>query len=304
MKKIFSSILALAMGVSAFTVSADIVNNESILALLSKGYDTEIIISFIDGAEECELKAGIEEIDALKTAGADSDLIKYILKKAKLDNNALDGLYWWNTGDKPQKLNIVAIAKESKGMGGGLLGNAIKGAGTIGGALMGSSGAITGSIIAGDFLSSSGFKSDKLVVPGESAHLKVTSNNPVFRFVIPDAETAAATNANDSWYKVWMSSIQSPNEFQLIKLQLKGKGGKAKRTFPTGLKWSAAGFSSSSNVAGDEIVEFEIKQINNRVYEISFPNGLEAGEYAFFFRDANNPLFKDHLSVFDFCVNQ
>lgn len=302
MKGSVKGLLAVAMAFATFNMNAEIINNESIIKMLGKGYDTEIIIGFIDGAEECELKAGMEEVDALIEAGADASLVKYIQKRAKLDNNALDGLYWWNTGAKPQKLNITALSQESKGIGGSLLGGAARIAGTAVGFATGSVGAMTGSWIEGDLLSSSGFKSDKLVIPGESAHLKVNTN-PVFRFVIPDAETAQS-NVADAWYHIWMASIQSPNEFQLIKLQQKGKGGKAKRTFPSGMKWSAAGFSSSSNVVGDEIVEFEVKQINNRVYEISFPAGLEVGEYAFFYRNANNPLIREHLSAFDFSVQQ
>lgn len=289
---------AVAMG-----ASADMVTNESILKMLEKGYTTEIIMGFIDGADECEITADMDAIDALMAAGADTELITFLQKKAKADHKAMNGLYWWNTGDKPQKLNIVALSKESKGFGGSLLGAAVGIAGTAVGVSTGSVGAIAGSWIAGDFLSSSGFKSEKLIISGAQAHMKIAGGSPVFRFVIPDAENMNV-NPADMWYYTWLASVQSPNEFQLVRLQQKGKGNKAKRAFPSGMKWTAAGFSSSSDIAGQDLVDFEVRQVNNNTYEISFPNGLEPGEYAFFYRNAMSELLKDHLSAFDFSVSE
>lgn len=285
----------------AAIANAEVITNESIIQMLSKGYSTEIITGFIENADECALTADMESIDALMAAGADSYLITFIQKRVKTDFGATDGLYWWNTGGKPQKVNIVAISKESKGFGGRLLGSAVRVAGTVAGVNAGSSGAITGSWIAGDVLSSANFKSDKLIIKGAQAHLRVADTNPVFRFVIPTS-TEASFNPADLWYYSWLSGIQSPNEFQLIRLQLKGKGNKANRAFPTGLKWGVGGFSKDTQDANQEIVDFEIRQINNHTYEIFFPNGLEPGEYAFFYRDSENIFFREHLSAFDFSV--
>ena len=295
-------LLLLSFLFASISANAEMVTNESILKMLGKGYSTEIIKGFIEGADECQLTADMDAIDALLAAGADTELITYFQKKAKAENKAMNGLYWWNTADnKPQKLNIVALSKESKGFGGNLLGAAVGIAGTAVGVSTGSMGAITGSWIAGDFLSSAGFKSDKLVIAGAQAHMKVGDSNPVFRFIIPDSESLNVNEA-DMWYYTWLASVQSPNEFQLVRLKQKGKGDKAKRTFPSGMKWTAAGFSSSSDVAGQDLVDFEVRQINNHTYEISFPNGLEPGEYAFFYRNAMSELLKDHLSAFDFSV--
>lgn len=295
-------LLLIMLSLASIGASAEMVNNESVLKMLGKGYSTEIIKGFIEGADECQLSADMDAIDALLAAGADTELITYFQKKAQSENKAMNGLYWWNTADnKPQKLNIVALSKESKGFGGSLLGAAVGIAGTAVGVSTGSVGAITGSWIAGDFLSSAGFKSDKLVIAGAQAHMRVGNTNPVFRFIIPDTESMNV-NPADMWYYTWLASVQSPNEFQLVRLKQKGKGDKAKRTFPSGMKWTAAGFSSSSEIAGQDLVDFEVRQINNHTYEISFPNGLEPGEYAFFYRNAMSELLKDHLSAFDFSV--
>lgn len=300
MKKLFTMLMCAI----ALLANAEIVTNATIIELLKKGYNTEIIQGLIDGADDCQLTADIASIDALLEAGADSDLITYIQRKVKKEYGAVEGLYWWNTGGKPQKLNIVALSQESKGLGGGIMAAAVNIAGTAVGLNRGSLGTIAGSWIASDVIASAGFKSDKLIIKGEHAHLQVNNSTPVFRFVIPDASTVAEKSIAEQWYYRWMSGIQSPNEFQLIRLQSKGKGNKAKRAFPTGLKWGVMGFSKNEQDAGQDIVEFDVTQISNRVYEVSFPNGLEPGEYAFFYRNALHSDLKEHLSAFDFTVTE
>ena len=57
----------------------------------------------------------------------------------------------------------------------------------------------------------------------------------------------------DVWYYQWMNSIQSPNEFECIKLKEK----KNKRTLPSGLSFSVAGFGSSSE-GKKNVVEFNM----------------------------------------------
>lgn len=298
MKRILISVLVC---LTAVMLKADVLTNETIISMLQKGYSSEVIIGFMDNAEDCQLSADIDAVDALLAAGASNDLIVNIQQRVKKQNTLDSGLYWWNTGDKPMKLSIVPLTKESKGIGGGLLGSAISFAGTAVGVNTGSFGTMASSWIAGDVLSSSGFKSEKLVLTGEHSQVQVSDKNAVFRFVLPESVDNNIA-ASDLWYYTWLSGIQSPNEFQVIKLQPKGKGKKAKRSFPSGLSWSAAGFSTSGKISEKNLVDFEVRQINNRTFEISFPGGLEAGEYAFFYKNALSEVVKDHLSAFDFTV--
>lgn len=165
----------------------------------------------------------------------------------------------------------------------------------------GSLGAATGGWIAGTVLASSDFKSDKLVIKGEHARVKMTERNPTFRFVLPTEDDYTA-NAAHLWYYTWMSGIQTPAEFQLIKLKSKGKDKKARRVFPSGLSWSAAGFSTTKDADIASLVEFDIKQINDNTYDITIPDGLEPGEYVFFYRNALAERLKEHLSAFDFSI--
>ena len=104
---------------------------------------------------------------------------------------------------------------------------------------------------------------------------------------------------SDSWYYQWMNSIQSPNEFECIKLDVKEK--KKKRTLPSGMSFSVAGFGANSS-GKKNVVDFEIKSINNTTFEVTFPNGLEPGEYCFFYKNYQNEWFAQNICCFDFSV--
>lgn len=296
-RKLSAALLAAVMAVPAF--AAGKVTTQSVVDMLGKGYTSEIIINYVEGADDVALTSELEDIDALMAAGADPALISFVQKYAKKDKEGKTGIYWWNTSDgKPQKVNLVSIEQKTSKLGGGLLGAAVGVAGTVAGVATGSGATIAGSWIAGDVLSTSGFKSDKLYIPGEHAHLKVNTTEPVFRFTLPQDDSFSPSD----WVNLWLGAVQSPNEFQLIRLESKGKGEKCNRAFPANLKWGTMGFSTQNTSAMKNLVDFEVRQVNNKVYEIYFPSGIEPGEYAFFYRNATHPLVKDHLSAFDFTV--
>ena len=171
-----------------------------------------------------------------------------------------------------------------------MIGNAIGG---------GVSSAIQGGII-GSMLGGGNVKSESLVLHGLHATVVLTgdqASNPTFRFYLPKTEMDASEVKADSWYYQWMNSIQSPNEFECVKLKEK----KNKRTLPSGLSFSVAGFGSST--AGKKsVVDFEIKAINNTTFEVTFPNGLEPGEYCFFYKNFQNEWFAKNICCFDFSV--
>lgn len=51
--------------------------------MVQKGYNTEIINNYIDGADEVDLVADMNAIDDLIPAGADNELIVYVQHPAK-----------------------------------------------------------------------------------------------------------------------------------------------------------------------------------------------------------------------------
>ena len=116
---------------------------------------------------------------------------------------------------------------------------------------------------------------------------------------------AMMSQAADNWYQIVMSNIQNPNEFQCIKMQVKepkknGKGGR--RLFPEKMSYSVLGFEGT-NASNRNIIDFEINEINNNTFEVTFPKELEPGEYCFFYKGGlGSDSFKEHPFGFDFTV--
>lgn len=301
MKKLFLTIAVIASSITSY---ADVLNSETILRMLEKGYSTPVIINQIENAEEVTLSSQLDYLDMLMAAGADQNLILYIQnynKEQQKQSFSLEaGLYWFNPDNQNIQLLVSPVQKKENNIGGKLLGGLASVGGTVLGATTGSVGLASTGWITGDILSSSSFKSDKLYIPGEHSNIEVTTTTPVFRFIKPGSDISTG---NDMWYHLWLASVQSPSEFQLIKLEPKGKGSKANRQFPSKMTWSAAGFSTSNETSKKNLVDFKVAQVENGVYEISFDQPLEPGEYAFFYKNTTSELLKG-LSAFDFTVTE
>ena len=295
MKKLFLTICLLA---AAFTVQAqnETITNETVLQLLSEGFSSEEIIGALENSTERTISYDINYLRQLKAAGADATLITYIQKIAKVDYG-YEGVFWWNTGEKPRKMHRTQFEKEQKGFNLGTL--ALAGAGAL---VVGSAtGATAGAIL----MMSSGKDVQKLMLPGVTSKTQVETQNPVFRFYFPKQDPKSFEKAADNWYQIVMNNIESPNEFQCVKMQVKepnkkGKGGR--RLFPDNMSYSVAGFEGT-NASNRTIIDFEIKDINNNTFEVTFPQGLEPGEYCFFYKGGlGSEAFKEHPFGFDFTV--
>lgn len=295
-----SMALALTFGSQPVSAQNEKVDNNTVIEMLKTGFKTDEIKGYLENASERDFHLDIASLKALKEAGADADLIVYLQGIAKKDFG-YDGIYWWNVaqGQKPFRLMYSALEQESKGMGGGFLGTMA----AIGGAAVGVNTGHVGHIFAGaavgTLLASGHFHAEKLSLPGNKAKAVVrpATGAPVFRFYFPKRTIADGLPEADLWYSQWMASIKSPNEFQCIRLNVK----KNKRTLPTGMSWSVAGFVSK-NAGAKDIVDFTVKELSNTSFEVTFPAGLEPGEYCFFFKDVKNEWFQKNAVAYDFTV--
>ena len=300
MKKLFLMIVcALALSTQVVNAQDEVVTNALIIQLLDEGFSSDEIIGFIENASTREVKSDLQSMRELKQHNASAELIKYIQKIAKADFG-YDGVYWWNTSDgsKPVKLLRSNFSVEQKKAGIGGFASAVAG-GLIGDALGGGQSIVRGVAI-GAALGGGKIKSESLALSGTHAAVVLSgdqASNPTFRFYFPKTEMDAFKGQADSWYYQWMNSIQSPNEFECVKLKEK----KNKRTLPSGMDFSIAGFGSSTE-GKKNVVDFEIKTINNTTFEVTFPNGLEPGEYCFFYKNYQNEWFAQNICCFDFSV--
>ena len=299
MKKIlFTICLALASSMCAFAQN-DEVTNATVLELLQEGFSSEEIIGVIETSSTRTIKYDINYLRQLKAAGADAKLTTYIQKIAKTDYG-YEGLLWWNTGGKPTKIYRSQFEKEQKGFNLGTLAAA-----AVVGVALGSS--VSGNISSGTaaatgagavLLASSGKDIDKLCIMGVTSKNVVKTTQPVFRFYLPKKDPTSFAKESDSWYYSIMNSIQSPNEFQVVKMKQK----KNRRLFVDGASYSVAGFTGT-NAKGRVLADFDINEINNNTFEISFKQPLEPGEYVFFWKNGlSNEEFRQHVFGFDFSV--
>ena len=305
--------MTLSLAIMTLTASAqnEAINNETILTLLKEGFSSEEIIGAIENSTERTIQYSIDYMRQLKAAGADAALTTYIQKIAKQDFG-YEGILWWNPtdGGKPKKMFRTQFEKESKGFNLGTLALIGAAAYGVGSAVKGSASSGTAAAVAGGAVAmmSTGKDIQKLMLPGATSKLQMEGENgrhPVFRFYFPKRDAESFKQAADNWYQIVMSNIQNPNEFQCIKMQVKepkksGKGGR--RLFPEKMSYSILGFEGT-NASNRNIIDFEINEINNNTFEVTFPKELEPGEYCFFYKGGlGSDSFKEHPFGFDFTV--
>ena len=301
MKKLFAIMLVL-FAAGAINAQNEIVDNATVLKMLENGFSSEEIIGYIESASDRSVKMDMENMIKLKKAGAPAELITYLQSIAKTDFG-YEGVYWTNVqSGEPVKLLPTYFQKEKKGFKGGA-------AAIIGGASsvllggIGSRGGAVATVAGATVLATTAAEVNKLVLPGGHAKVVLTgaeASNPVFRFYFPKAQNNSFDNGSDKlWFQNFLSAIQSPNEFKCIHLKSNKKG--TKRSFAEGLKFTSTGFSSST-VSTKNMEDFTIKTINNNTFEVSFPNGLEPGEYCFIYNNGGNEEFLKRVFCFDFSV--
>lgn len=278
----------------------DDITNETILQLLGEGFNSEEVKGVIETSSTRIINYNLDFMRKLKAAGASTDLITYIQKIAKADNG-YEGVMWWNTGDKPVKIYRSQFEKEQKGFSLGTLAAAALTGAVVGTALSGEkpSTGVGAAVGAGSILlASSGKDIQKLCIMGLASKNVVKTQKPVFRFYLPKHDPQSFKKEADNWYYSVMNEIQSPNEFQVVKMKQK----KNRRVFTEGSSYSVAGFEGT-NAKGRVVVDFQIKELNNNTFEVSFPQPLEPGEYVFFWKNGlGNEVFKQHVFGFDFSV--
>lgn len=131
----------------------------------------------------------------------------------------------------------------------------------------------------------------KMSLSGKSANLQLSNRKPVFYFVF----NAAEKNLNQQMPS-WFDNATSPNEFVLVKFNSTKNNN---REITTG---SADSYSGSVQGIDDKQKQtFQSKKLAKGVYQITFENSLEQGEYCFMYagaivQNAGNP------KVYDFGV--
>lgn len=302
-KKFFLSMCLALLATGAYAQN-ETVTNQTVLDLLKEGFTSEEIIGAIEISSTRTITYDINFMRQLKAAGADVTLTTYLQKIAKKDMG-YEGVYIWNSNSgKPEKLYRSNFEKEEKGFNLAKLGAAALGtyaAGSIFGGHSPKAGEAAAVAAGTSLLMTSAKDIKKLMLPGTKAKVTV-GTQPVFRFYFNHPNNDSFAQEGGNWYETVMNNIQSPNEFQLIKMKVKESKKGGRRTFPDDMSYTVMGFSGS-NASGREMVNFEINTINNSTFEVTFSQPLEPGEYCFFYKSGlNNQYFQAAPFGFDFSV--
>ena len=304
MKKIFIAAMMMVASLAA-NAQNEAVNNQTILDLLKEGFSSEEIIGAVENSTTRTITFDINYMRELKAAGATQDLTTYLQKIAKADNG-YEGVVLWNPADggKPVKVYRTNFEKESKGFNLGSVAAIAGAAWGIGSAVGGRSvsggeaAAVSGGLV---LMATTGKEIQKLVIPGSTSKVK-TGTQPVFRFFFNKEQDKSFNQDASNYYEMVMNGIQSPNEFQLIKMNVKTNKKGGRRLFPSSMSYTVAGFEGT-NASTREMVNFEINTINNNTFEVSFSQPLEPGEYCFFYKSGlSNKFFQAQPFGFDFTV--
>lgn len=131
--------------------------------------------------------------------------------------------------------------------------------------------------------------------------------NPTIYFCFSDGKkdlNKAKSNQDDDYFGqlIGNQTAVSPNEFKLIKFKIKGKS----RSYVSG---SVKGntLTADVSIADEYLINFKYVQVAENTYKLIFPNGLEPGEYCFYYlsNQGTNPYAGsgyNNIKVYDFGV--
>lgn len=245
--------MLLAMAAPA---AAEILTNADVMMLLDAGLGEEAVIAKIettDGAYETDTPSLL----ALRDKGVSSAVIAAMLKKSmvkpELSDSSADpllphfpGVYLFDDWSTEQRMWKIDPTSSTQTKTGGILGYA--------------------------FTAGIASASVKAVIPGEEAQHTVPNGKPTF-YVYLDTPNSGNSGTFSTGFG---ATIQSPNEFSLIKLTEK----KGRREARIG-SFNIAG--AKGGVMDKDQIPFTYEQIVPGVYKVQPEVDLGPGQYGFIF---------------------
>ena len=262
MKKLYLS-LALASSVLANPAHAETLDNAKVEQLVHIGLGDEAIVAKIKSSAT-QFDVSTDGMIALNKAGVSSPIIAAMIeagKGASVSENALyssdspnpkvphaSGVYLLAQWLPEPKMLVIDPTTSNQTKTGGFLGYAL-----------------TGGIASMSF---------KTVVPSAHARVAATNTRPTFYFYFDQANRSLSNGGSAS---LWLSgSVTSPNEFSLVRFQVKND----RRDAKVG-KFNIGG--AKSGVMDEDRIPFTYHQIVPGVFEARPDRDLVVGEYGFIY---------------------
>ncbi|MFN5217610.1 MAG: hypothetical protein ACK5CL_02490 [Sphingomonadales bacterium] len=291
--KIVISIIATVAIFMPFSIvfgQTETIDNKTIISLVKRNLDEDIIISKIN-TTACVFDVSPESLINLKDNGVSENIIKTMIAKSTSSSKL--------TGNKEID-DLISKLEES-----GIYFKDQE----------------TGELTKLDATPTTGLKSkapvtafgsykQTLQVAGVRANYSI-DKNAVFYLYFESSKNSLNRSKNNDDQSVDGSVFTflsknpeaiSPNDFLIIKCSVRGKN----REFIAG---SRSAFGGQSGVSGNQIIDFQYKKIAKNLYKLNFPDGIKAGHYLFYYagnsQNASNPYLiapQGNLKVFDFDV--
>lgn len=253
MKK-FVLAVALALTGLSTPVSAEVLDNAKVISLLGLGLGDEAVIAKIK-ASDGNYDISTDALVALKNAGASGPVIAAVIDSSSKKSSAAlsvdspdpkvphaTGIYMLQDWLPTPRMLAINVTTSNQTKTGGFFGYALTGG-----------------------LASMSFKS---VVPGTTARTVSDLSRPTFYFYFDQARNGGSS-------AVWTAgAVTSPNEFTLVRFEVKKENREAKVG-----KFNIGG--AKAGVMDKDRIPFSFDEISPGVFEVKPEQPLPNGEYGF-----------------------
>jgi hypothetical protein len=285
---VLTFILVAQLHLVAFSQS-DVIDNKTIINLTKKKVQESIIVSKIRSAT-CLFDVSTDGLINLKDNGVSDGVIQEMISKSKSSSK--------KTGKKDiddilTKFEESGIYFKDEDTGDMIKLDATPTTGQR------SNTPVTAYGSKKSKLQIAGIRANYVVKPGVEFYLFFESSNTSLN---------SSQNKEDQTnpYNIFLTKnpeAVSPNDFLVIKCSIRGKS----REFQAG---SVSVFGEKGGIDGRQVVDFQYKKIAKNLFKLTFPDGVEAGQYIFYYagnsRDTQNPYAamynKEVVKVYDFEV--
>jgi hypothetical protein len=249
----------------AAPAAAETLDNATVVAMTKAGLGDEVIVAKVRGSAN-RFELSTDQIIALKQQGVSSTVLAAMITAstsspvsaaATMSADSPDplvphpsGIYLLADAAAPAKMVRIDATTANQTKTGGFLGYAL-----------------TGGIAS---------MSMKSVIPNMNARVIAGSPKPVFYFYFDEANRSLSGGAPSSWLAGPASPVTSPNEFSLVRFDVK----KTRREARVG-SFNIAG--AKTGVMDKDRIGFDYDQVAPGVFRVTPQQPLTAGEYGFLY---------------------
>lgn len=249
--------IALAcLSLAATPASAETLTNTDVIGLLAAGLGDEAVIAKIETSDG-EYQTDTATLLSLRSQGVSSAVIAAMLTRANATPEMSDsspdpmaphftGVYLFDDWSAEKRMWKIDATASTQTKTGGILGYAL------------TSGIASASV--------------KAVIPGETSRTNAPVQSPVFYMYFDGANG----NEGSAFSSGFGTTLQSPNEFSLVKLNAK-KGRREARIGSMNIGGMKTGVMDKDQIA------FDYEQLAPGIYRAQPEQPLEPGEYGFIF---------------------